>query len=85
MHTRFEVLEASCTACGLCQERAPENMEMPAGARSARVIGQPRNDEEEEACIEAAEYCPIGAIRVVTPESPAERPAPTAVAATPSA
>ena len=81
MLARFEVLEEDCIGCNLCQERAPENMEMVAEAAVARVAAQPANEDEERACMEAAEYCPIGALAVVSPESSDEDPQAAAVAA----
>ena len=82
MFAQFEVLEDDCIGCGLCKERAPENMEEIEGESLARVFSQPANAEQEEACLEAAEFCPIGALSVVLPpESPSEYPPATAVAA----
>lgn len=63
MPREFEVIEDDCIGCKLCVERAPENLEIPDGSSVARVFRQPANAKEEEACREAAEYCPIGALR----------------------
>ncbi len=68
---KFEVDEDLCIGCGLCEERAPENMEVPATLMHARVAKQPTTDEEEEACIEAAEYCPTTGLRRVSNEEAA--------------
>ena len=68
---KFEVCENVCIGCGLCEERAPENMEVPATLMHARVAKQPTTDEEEEACIEAAEYCPTTGLRRVSNEEAA--------------
>ncbi len=64
---KFEVDEDHCIGCGLCEERAPENMEVPA-TLIARVTKQPSTAEEEEACNEAAEYCPTMGLRRVAKE-----------------
>ncbi len=63
MPVRFEVVEEDCIGCGLCSERAPENLEIPAGTSLAQVFKQPENSEEEEACLEACDYCPVGGLR----------------------
>ncbi len=64
MQQCFQVVEEDCTGCGLCKERAPENFEIPEGSSIALVSKQPGNHEEEEACLEACDYCPIGALLV---------------------
>ncbi len=74
MQKRFEVVDEDCIGCRLCEERAPENLEVPSGASTARVIKQPETPEEEEACIEASEFCPLGGLRANQADEP---PAPT--------
>ena len=68
MLARFEVMKDDCSACALCKERAPENMEIVAEEVVARVVAQPSNHDEERACLEAADYCPMGALSVISPE-----------------
>ncbi|MFQ5698617.1 MAG: ferredoxin [Myxococcota bacterium] len=63
MRSKFSVDSDLCIGCGLCQERAPENLEIPDGEWSARVFKQPADADEEEACREASEYCPTGGLR----------------------
>jgi len=63
MLSRFEVVEEDCVGCGLCSERAPENFEVPAGTSMAQVFKQPETAAEEEACLEACDYCPVGGLR----------------------
>ena len=63
MPDRFEVVEEDCIGCGLCSERAPENLEIPAGTRTAQVVKQPENFEEEQACLDACDFCPIGGLQ----------------------
>ena len=62
MPHRFEVVEEDCIGCGLCSERAPENLEIPTGTFTARVFKQPETPAEEEACLEARDYCPMGGL-----------------------
>jgi ferredoxin len=69
MPSRFEVVEEDCIGCGLCPERAPENFEIPAGTSIAQVLKQPETPAEEEACREAFDYCPIGGLQMITPDS----------------
>jgi ferredoxin len=70
---RFEVVEDDCVACGLCVERAPANLRIPAGRSAAAVVKQPVGDAETQACHAAADYCPMGALHALEPE-PAARP-----------
>jgi len=57
-----EVEEDLCTGCGLCEERAPENMAMDEDGIAARVIKQPAGETETADCTEAIEYCPTGGL-----------------------
>lgn len=73
MPLRFEVIVEECIRCGLCAERAPDNMEIPADSGAAEVFKQPENAEEEEACLEASDYCPMGGLHANDADSsPAE-------------
>lgn len=63
-HGRYHVDEDLCIGCGLCRERAPDNLDMVASGSVARVVQQPASDKEDAACREAAEYCPTGGILV---------------------
>jgi len=76
MRAQFEVEDADCIGCGLCEERAPENIEIPTGDCIARVFRQPLDDAEEEACTEAAEYCPLGGLRTISPDARVASPTP---------
>ncbi len=42
MSTRFEVMEDDCIGCALCEERAPDNLEMVSEEAVARVVAQPQ-------------------------------------------
>ncbi len=68
--SRFEVVEEDCIGCGLCSERAPENLEIPTGASLAQVLKQPETSEEEEACLEASDFCPMGGLHANAADSP---------------
>ena len=68
---RFEVIDEDCIGCGLCSERAPETLEIPTGTSGARVFKQPETAEEEQACLEASDFCPLGGLHVPAVEAPA--------------
>ncbi len=68
MRRRFIVDKQICIGCRLCHERAPQNFEVLAGEITARAIRQPANEAEEEACVEALEYCPSGGIQILRRE-----------------
>jgi ferredoxin len=70
MPDRFEVVEEDCIGCGLCSERAPENLEIPDGTSIALVFKQPASSAEEEACLEASDYCPMGGLHAGAVASP---------------
>ncbi len=59
---RFFVDEDLCIGCGLCRERAPNNIELSPGGLHASIFKQPTSRGEEAACEEAAEYCPTGGL-----------------------
>ncbi len=58
----IEVDEDLCTACGLCEERAPENLAMDQDDTFASVLKQPAGETETENCTEAVDYCPTGSL-----------------------
>jgi hypothetical protein len=59
---RFEVIEEDCSGGGLCSERAPERLEIPSGTSTAQVFKQPETFAEEQACLEARDYSPLGGL-----------------------
>jgi ferredoxin len=65
---KYTVDGEHCIACGLCHERAPENLDMDEDAMQARVTRQPTSARQAAACQEAAEYCPTGGLRPVDHE-----------------
>lgn len=60
----FKVIDEDCIGCRLCSERAPENLEIPDGTSIAQLFKQPETPEEEQACLDASAYCPMGALQV---------------------
>jgi len=66
---RIEVDQDDCIGCGLCEERAPENLEIEREEGAAQVVAQPATEEQVTACREAADYCPIGALSVEGPDA----------------
>ncbi|MBW2232653.1 MAG: ferredoxin [Deltaproteobacteria bacterium] len=58
----LEVDEDLCTACGLCEERAPNNIATDEDEEVAQVIKQPVGDAETSSCTEAVDYCPTGGL-----------------------
>jgi ferredoxin len=54
-------IEDTCTACGLCCDACPEVFEM--GPEIAEVVVDEVPQEREKAVDQAAEECPVGAIR----------------------
>ena len=55
-------IEDTCTACGLCCDTCPEVFEM--GPEMAQVIVDEVPVEHEKAVEQAAEECPVAAIRI---------------------
>lgn len=51
-----------CTGCGLCADSCPEVFEMEDDI--AKVIANPVPADQEEACRDAADNCPVEAITI---------------------
>ena len=66
------MVDEDCVGCGLCSERAPENMEIPDGTDIAQVFKQPETLMEEQACFEALDYCPMGGLVECAADLPPE-------------
>jgi ferredoxin len=66
---QLEVDEEACIACGLCEERAPENLARDEDRDVARVIKQPSGEDETECCTNAVDYCPTGGLTAVLPRA----------------
>lgn len=52
-----------CDGCAYCASVAPNNFDFERGSNTYFVVRQPENREEEEYLREAAEDCPVDAIR----------------------
>lgn len=55
-------VDQSCIACDACVLTAPKNFAMHEEDGHAYVIRQPQTPEEEAACKEALDGCPVEAI-----------------------
>ena len=55
-------VDSDCTGCNLCIDYAPLNFKMSDDDSHAYVSKQSENEEEEKACLEAMENCPVEAI-----------------------
>jgi ferredoxin len=55
-------VDQSCIACDACVLSAPNNFKMHDEDGHAYVANQPQNAEEEAACKEAMDGCPVEAI-----------------------
>ncbi len=84
MPLRFDVIDEDCIRCGLCAERAPENLSMPTASPAAEVFKQPENAEEEEACLDASDYCPMGGLLSSNADSPPDEESPGDAQPTPT-
>ncbi|NLE02422.1 MAG: ferredoxin [Fibrobacter sp.] len=55
-------VDSSCIACEACTLTAPENFRMKDDGSSSMVFKQPENGSENQACDDAKNGCPVGAI-----------------------
>ncbi|MBN2506665.1 MAG: ferredoxin [Verrucomicrobia bacterium] len=55
-------VDNQCIDCDLCRETAPNNFKRNEEGGYSYVAKQPENEEEEKACMEAKEGCPVEAI-----------------------
>lgn len=55
-------VDKSCIFCGLCHSVAPDNFVESDDATHDYVYKQPQNEDEEEACLDAMDQCPVSAI-----------------------
>lgn len=55
-------VDTSCIDCNLCRDVAPKNFGHQEEGGYAFVSKQPASEEEEEACAEAKDSCPVEAI-----------------------
>ena len=52
-----------CITCSLCESLAPDCFKLADDGDHDVVHKQPENQFEEEACVEARDSCPVGAIK----------------------
>ncbi len=55
-------VDKECILCSLCVDVAPENFRESEDGDHDIVYKQPENEEEEAACLDAMEQCPVDAI-----------------------
>ncbi len=55
-------VDSQCILCSLCCELAPKNFKEADSGDHDMVYKQPENEEEEQACAEAMQQCPVEAI-----------------------
>jgi ferredoxin len=55
-------VDTNCIDCDLCRQTAPDNFERNEDEGYSYVHKQPENEEEEQACADAMEECPVEAI-----------------------
>ncbi len=55
-------VDSNCIDCDLCRQTAPDNFDRNEDEGFSFVVKQPENEEEEQACQDALEECPVEAI-----------------------
>ncbi|PID81568.1 ferredoxin [bacterium DOLZORAL124_64_63] len=55
-------VDTECIDCDLCRQTAPDNFDRNEDEGYSFVCKQPENEDEEDACREAIEECPVDAI-----------------------
>ena len=55
-------VDSNCIDCDLCRQTAPDNFERNEDDGYTFVSKQPENADEEEACKDAIDECPVEAI-----------------------
>tara|TARA_B100001109_G_C18664548_1_gene381175 strand:- start:226 stop:456 length:231 start_codon:yes stop_codon:yes gene_type:complete len=55
-------VDEQCIDCNLCREEAPKNFTRQEEVGYSYVYKQPEDEEEEEMCKNAMEFCPVEAI-----------------------
>lgn len=55
-------VDNQCILCSLCSELAPNNFKEAESGDHDLVYKQPENEEEEKACVESMQQCPVEAI-----------------------
>ena len=55
-------VDSNCIDCDLCRQTAPDNFMRNEDDGYSYVSKQPESDEEQQACLDAMEECPVEAI-----------------------
>jgi ferredoxin len=55
-------VDSNCIDCDLCRQTAPDNFMRNEDDGYSYVSKQPETDEEQQACLDAMEECPVEAI-----------------------
>lgn len=55
-------VDSNCIDCDLCRQTAPDNFERNEDEGFSYVSKQPESEDEEQACRDAIEECPVEAI-----------------------
>jgi len=55
-------VDSNCIDCDLCRQTAPDNFLRNEDDGYSYVSKQPESDEEQQACLDAMEECPVEAI-----------------------
>ena len=55
-------VDSNCIDCDLCRQTAPDNFDRNEDEGFSFVSKQPANEDEEQACRDAIDECPVEAI-----------------------
>jgi ferredoxin len=55
-------VDSTCIDCDACREMAPDNFTRSDDNGYSYVVKQPENEDEEQACRDALDECPVEAI-----------------------
>ncbi len=55
-------VDTNCIDCDLCRQTAPDNFDRNEEEGFSYVVKQPENEDEEQACKDALDECPVEAI-----------------------
>ena len=55
-------VDSNCIDCDLCRQTAPDNFSRNEDDGYSFVSKQPESDDEQQACLDAMEECPVEAI-----------------------
>lgn len=55
-------VDSNCIDCDLCRQTAPDNFDRNEDEGFSYVVKQPENEDEEQACRDALDECPVEAI-----------------------